>query len=328
MMTNATLGIDVAKKKLDVTLCFGNNEIRKKTFTNDTFGYEKLLEWTKKYNVVNIHACMEFTGVYDENIAEFLYKKGHIVSRVNAMTIKAFAKSMLTRTKTDKKDSLVIAQYCKLHNPRPWNPEPVHIQTLKDLSRLLEFLKENYLVFNNALEKFHKRESPAKKNLKSYVNEMEKQIKALEKQLKEHIHQYPDLNKNSELLQTIPGIGEITAHTLLAEIPDINLFKDARQLAAFAGLTPCQRQSGSSVNGKSRLSKIGSARLRKSLYMPAIVAKRYNPLISPFFDTLIKKGKCKMSALGASMRKLLHIIFGILKTQSHFNPSILEKKCA
>ena len=147
-------------------------------------------------------------------------------------------------------------------------------------------------------------------------------IKDLEKQLDDHIKNHPDLEKKVTLLQTIPGIGKPTARILLAEIPDIRNFKDARQLAAFAGLTPCQRQSGSSVNGKSRLSKIGSARLRKALYFPAIVARKHNPIIGHFFNTLLQRGKCKMSAIGAAMRKLLHLVFGVLKNESPFEHKI------
>lgn len=120
------------------------------------------------------------------------------------------------------------------------------------------------------------------------------------------------------LLETIPGIGRTTARAMLAEIPDIQNFKNARQLAAFAGLNPCQRQSGSSVNGQTRLSKIGSKRLRKTLYMPAIVATRWNPVIENLTNRLLQRGKCKMSALGAAMRKLLHIVFGVLKNQQPF----------
>lgn len=317
-MTKAILGIDVSKQKFDVTLLFADNKVRKKVFSNDPKGFHMLREWILKLHEGDFHACMEFTGIYDERVAEFLHQQGFTVSRVNAMAIKAFAKSMLTRTKTDKKDSMVIAQFCKLHQPKAWEPDPLHIRTLRDLSRTLDALKDDNQLINNRLEKYQERESPAKKIWQDRLLEVQKTIKNVEKQINIHIKNHPDLEKKVKLLQTISGIGETSARTLIAEIPDIRHFKNARQLAAFAGLTPCQRQSGSSVNGQTRLSKMGSSRLRKALFMPVLVAKKYNPIIIAFSNNLIKKGKCKMAVVGAAMRKLLHIVFGVLKHETPF----------
>ena len=135
-----------------------------------------------------------------------------------------------------------------------------------------------------------------------------------------------NLKKDFDNLQTIPGIGKTTAIALLAEVPDFTNFNDARQLAAYAGLTPRQRTSGTSLKGKSRLSKIGSSTLRKALYFPAIVAKSHNPLMKSFADNLKKKGKNTMVIIGAIMRKLLHIVFGIIKNKTKFDPTILRKE--
>jgi transposase len=317
-MTKSSVGIDVSKKKLDVALLLENMKVRKKTFTNDLAGFHCLAQWVQHHHKGSFHFCMEFTGVYDEAVAEYLFEKGHIVSRINAMAIKSFARSMLTRTKTDKKDAFIIAQYCKTHDPKPWKPDPMHLKILKDLSRAHDSLKEVHQDLLNRLEKYQGKESPAKKILQKSAKDMEKRIQELEKQLEDHIKNHPDLQEKMFLLETIPGIGRTTARAMLAEIPDIQNFKNARQLAAFAGLNPCQRQSGSSVNGQTRLSKIGSKRLRKALYMPAIVATRWNPVIENLTNRLLQRGKCKMSALGAAMRKLLHIVFGVLKNQQPF----------
>lgn len=321
-MTKAILGIDISKQKFDVTLLFEDNKVRKKVFSNDSSGFHMLHKWIRQLHDGDIHACMEFTGVYDEKVAEFLYQQGITVSRINAMAIKAFAKSMLTRTKTDKKDSMVIAQFCKAHQPKAWEPDPLHITTLRDLSRTLDALKDDYQLINNRLEKYEQRESPAKQIWQDRLREVGNSIKNVEKQLNTHIKNYPDLEEKMRLLQTISGIGETSARTLLAEIPDIRHFKNARQLAAFAGLNPCQRQSGSSVNGQTRLSKMGSSRLRKALFMPALVSKQHNPIIIDFSNNLIKRGKCKMAVVGAAMRKLLHIIFGVLKHEAPFENKI------
>lgn len=317
-MTKAILGIDVSKLKFDVTLLFGDNKVRKKVFSNDPKGFHMLHEWILKLHEGDLHACMEFTGIYDERVAEFLHQQGFTVSRVNAMAIKAFGKSMLTRTKTDKKDSMVIAQFCKVHQPKAWEPDPLHITTLKDLSRTLDALKFDYQLIHNRLEKYKDRESLAKKIWQDRLLEVEEAKKKVENLINAHIKKHPDLEEKVKLLQTIPGIGETSARILIAEIPDIRQFKNARQLAAFAGLTPYQRQSGTSVNGKTRLSKMGSSRLRRALYMPALVAKKFNPIIIAFSKNLIEKGKSKMTVVGAAMRKLLHIIFGVLKHEKQF----------
>jgi transposase len=134
---------------------------------------------------------------------------------------------------------------------------------------------------------------------------------------------HPHLKAQRDLLTSIPGIAETTATVILAEIRDLDTFDSADQLAAFAGLTPHEFSSGSSVHGKPRLSKIGNSRLRKALYMPAVVACRHNPFIRAFCDRLLAKGKSKMSMVGAAMHKLLRQAFGVLKSQKPFDPNFL-----
>lgn len=138
-----------------------------------------------------------------------------------------------------------------------------------------------------------------------------------------HFDQYPHLKQQRELLTSIPGIGEQTAAVLLAEVGRIEDYKNARQLAAYAGLTPCERSSGTSVHGKTRLSCTGNVRLRKALYMPAVVAMRCNPLPKAMSERLLGRGKVKMQVIGALMRKLVHLAFGILKSQKPFDPNYL-----
>ncbi|WP_341732440.1 transposase [Microcoleus sp. EPA2] len=122
---------------------------------------------------------------------------------------------------------------------------------------------------------------------------------------------------------TAPGLGDLTASILLAEIGDVSDYDNARQLAAYAGLTPCERSSGTSVKGKTRLSCTGNVRLRKALYLPAVVAMRHNPLLKAMSDRLLGRGKVKMQVIGALMRKLVHLAFGILKSQKPFDPNYL-----
>jgi transposase len=138
--------------------------------------------------------------------------------------------------------------------------------------------------------------------------------------IRDHIDQNPSLSQQRDLLISIPGIGEATAAKLLAEIVDINRYRSARQVAAFAGLVAKHRESGSSVRGKPRLCKVGTARLRKALYFPAIVATHHNPIIRAVSQRLKERGKCPMLIIGAAMRKLIHIAYGVLKSGKPFDP--------
>ena len=151
------------------------------------------------------------------------------------------------------------------------------------------------------------------------------QIARTEKLIRQHLDQHPDLRQQRDLLTSIPGIGETTAALLLAEVPHLKQYRSARQLAACAGLVPRERQSGSSLKGRVRLSKIGNARLRKGLYFPAVTALRCSSFFQQWASGLRERGKCKMSVIGAVMRKLLHVAFGVLKSGCPFAPELDQR---
>jgi len=156
-------------------------------------------------------------------------------------------------------------------------------------------------------------------SLLDHIAYLQTQIEAARHQVETHIESHPLLEQQTRLLQSIPGIGAVTAAVILAEIGDFSHFGSARQVAAFAGLVPRIRESGSSVRGQPRLSKVGSPRLRKCLYFPAMTALRWNPLIRALGLRLSAQGKPKMLILGAAMRKLLHLAYGVLKSGKPFD---------
>ena len=158
-------------------------------------------------------------------------------------------------------------------------------------------------------------------HLTDLLTDLQARIEKTRGQIKDHINQNPGLRQQAQLLETIPGIGETTAAFLLAELGDLTQFDNARQVVAFAGLVPPIRESGSSLRGRSRLSKVGSSRLRKSLYFPAITALRFNPLIKALGLRLSAQGKSKMLIIGAAMRKRLHLAYGVLKSRKPFDPN-------
>ena len=165
---------------------------------------------------------------------------------------------------------------------------------------------------------------PVRESLTEHIAFLDQEIRRTESLIRDHIDQHPTLREHRELLVSIPGIGETTAAKLLAEMLDVKLYKSARQLAAFAGLVPHLHESGSSIKRKARLSKIGAPRLRKALYFPAIAAIKYNPYVKALSLRLKERGKCPMQIIGAAMRKLVHLAYGVLKSGKPFDPTLVK----
>jgi len=318
-MEKVILGIDISKVKIDVALLKAN-KFYNNVFANSEVGFNELKEWLRKNEIETLHVAMEATGTYWENVAECLHKQGHIVSVINPLAISAYSASKLNRNKTDKQDAKTIASYCLSHNPVAWQPTEPKVALLQALVRRLESLQILQQEEKNRLESAPKQANVVK-SLEESINFFQTQIDLMKKLIAEHIVNSPKLKSQKYLLVSIPGIADTTAANLMAEIVNINNYENARQAAAYAGLTPQHRLSGSSVKGKTRLSKIGSSRLRKILYFPAISAKQHNPLVNAFAQRLSLNGKHTMVIISACMRKLLHIIFGVLKSGKPFDPN-------
>jgi transposase len=203
---------------------------------------------------------------------------------------------------------------------RVWKPPAPEIRQLQALVRRLEALTEMRTAESNRLEAASGADEVVRRSLEDHLAYRTAEIKRTEKLVRTHINNHPGLKEQSTLLDSIPGIAQTTAATLLAEITDITQYRSARQVAASAGLVPRERQSGSSVRGRPRLSKIGNARLRRALYFPAITALRCRPFFQAWAKGLQERGKCKMSIIGAAMRKLIHLAYGVLKTGKPFDP--------
>lgn len=315
------LGIDVSKKKLSCAVLKEDGKYKTKTVANAPAGFQDLLDWLQKnFDRLPEHVCLEATGSYGEGVATYLHDNGLTVSVVNPTRIKGFAQSEGLRTKTDKVDARLIADFCesKRSKLQAWKPAPKEQRVLRDLTRRLDALKQMRTQEENRLE--GDLSDVVVKNLKKHISFLDKQIAELEKKISNHIDKHPGLRQQCDLLNSIPGVGETTSATLISEL-DFDQFSSARQVAAYTGLTPSDRQSGTSVKGRPRLSKIGSSRLRKALYMPAMAAMRYNPLISQFVSRLKDKGKAGKVIVAAVMRKLIHMAFGIIRSGRPFDPN-------
>jgi len=313
------LGIDVSKKQFHVELLRPAGRSSSRAFANRAAGFAQLVRWLEQQQAAGrLHACLEATGVYGDALARFLHQAGHCVSVVNPRQIRAFAASELARNKTDPLDAALIARFCLAHHPPAWTPLPPEIAALEALVRRLDALEQMRQQEANRLDVAPPAVRPS---IAEHIEFLEQQIRRTQQAIHDHLNSHPHLRARRDLLVSIPGIAEKTAAKLLAEIPRMEQFAQVRQVVAFAGLNPRQWSSGTSVRGRARLSKVGSPRVRKALYMPALVALRYNPVIRGLGSRLRANGKQPMVIVGAAMRKLLHLAFGVLKSGLPFNPT-------
>lgn len=318
MTPSAWLGIDIAKDTFAACLMLERRTLAG-SFDNTPSGYKQLDHWLKKRHVQQVHACLEATGRYGQGMAEHLHAAGHTVSVINPARLKAFGQATLTRTKTDQTDAGLLAEFCRRQQPEPWTPPTPQQRELRALARRRESLLQLRQQEANRLTSGED-DPVVQASLQAVLAFLDEQLAAFAQAIAAQVAEHADLKRQSALLDSIPGIGPTTAAALLAEI-DFGAYSSARQVAAQAGLTPRQRQSGTSVHGKPRLSKQGASQLRKILFFPAIVAMRHNPVICAFAQRLADRGKAKMAIVCACMRKLLHLVYGVLKTNRPFDPN-------
>jgi len=319
MSATVCLGLDISKASFHAAVLKGDKRASVKAFVNSEEGFEGLKEWLQQQGIERVHGCMEAPSIYGHALATYLHSQGHVVSIVNPARIKGYGQSQLRRTKNDRADAKLIAQFCRDLKPAAWQPSQSMVQELQAFTRRLESLEQMVTQEKNRLDITP---TALKGDIEAHIQFLEAQITAVKKRLHEHIQAQAPLNAQQQLLVSIVGVGDYTAAVVLAEIGSIDLFSSARQLAAFAGLTPQEHQSGTSVAGKTRL-KVGSVRLRKALYFPALNLIRRCPQIQAFRDRLLPAGKTKMQVVGAVMRKLIRVIYGMLHSALPFDPAKL-----
>lgn len=324
------VGIDVSKSKLDVALLL-KGKLKSKVLPNSRDGYAELAKWLKHQGVTpgDVHICMESTGVYSEPVALTLSDVGMKVSVVNPASIKGFGQSLIIRNKNDKADATVIARYCAAMQPALWQPPSPEQRQLRAWNEHLASLKDIRQQQANRIEALEfSNQSEVAAHAKTHLDWLDKEIKRLEKDIDDHIDRHPDLQRDAELIESIPGLGRVTAAKVLGRVGDLRRFGSAKELAAYIGVTPRQRQSGSSVRGRTTISRIGCRDLRAALYMPALTAIRRNPLLHDFATRLQASGMAKMAVIAAVMRKLVHQMYGVIRSGKPFDPNHLDKPLA
>jgi transposase len=322
------IGIDVSKNKLDCLWLreVESRKVKAKVFANTPAGHQQLLAWSKKQTgetLESMHFVMEATGIYHERLAYTLHESGAEVSVLNPAQVRDYAKGIAVRTKNDKKDSMVLALYGTKESVRRWQPEPEAVRRLKHLLSRLEALEEDILREENRLEKAQcgLGADIVAQSIQTVLSGLNQEKERLEKMIDEHIDNEPQLKGDKQLLQSIPGVGKVLSRYMMSLFRS-RAFDSAGQMAAFVGTVPVEHQSGTSVNKRPRMSKAGNATVRAKLYLPAVVASKHNPDARALYERLLARGKSKMAAIGAVMRKLVHICFGVLKHQQRYTPQV------
>jgi transposase len=324
------LGIDVSKRKLDLALLI-NGKVKSKVVENSPNGYSDLHDWLtkQKADIAGLHVCMEATGVYSEPVALALQALGMKVSVVNPACVKGFGQCENIRNKNDIIDSGLLARYCAAMHPEPWVPPPLEQRQLRAWSDRLLALKD---IRQQELNRIEAHTVAGLTELIAHVGNhvkwLDEQIKQLEKEINDHIERHPDLKRDAELMASIPGLGAATVAKILGHVGDVRRFDSAKALAAFIGVTPRQRTSGTSVRGRTVMSRAGDKSLRTALYMPGLVARRFNPILNTFAERLLASGMAKKAVIGAVMRKLVHLIYGVVCSGKPFDPNYLQRGLA
>ena len=315
-------GIDISNETIDICYQTDNENFVSDKLSNTAEGFKKLLKLLGK----SYHFVMETTGVYHLPLCFFLHAKKVAYSVVPALQIKRFIQMNLERNKSDKKDAINICKYGISQKPQQYEmPDQMYFEC-KALNNAIEGITNEITVFKNKLHAINKLNLKDKLVAKVYQNlimELQTQLKKLEEQLNKKLVEWqPELVK---LVSSIPGIGKRATSILIVSTQGFKYTDNYKQLISFAGLSPKEFSSGTSIKSKVKICKMGGGRLRHVLYMGALNAKENNPACKELFDRLVAKGKNKKLAVIAVCNKMLKQVFGVVKNQELFNKNYLQK---
>lgn len=323
------VGVDVSKGLLDVALEGPKLKGRcERQVNNDAGGFARLLRWVKERagaDPEELVVAMEATGVYHEAAALALHEAGCRVLVANPKRVRDYASGIGLLNKTDRVDARALVRYGRERagELKAWEPPAPEIRTLRALYARLQAVTIDLRRELNRQEQAQLSGQPeaVQASMRESIEHLREDCERLRKAIEDHFDQHPDLKNQRELLQSVPGVGPISADRLLCLFLRHH-FTNARQAAAFAGLVPRMHESGTSVRKRARLTLQGDASFKAVLYMAAVSSSRHNPQLREQYQALLKAGKAKMCALGALMRRLVHIAFGILKHKVPYNPAL------
>lgn len=318
-------GCDVSKRTLD--LAFQTMDqghwVKPLKVTNDRSGWQRLTRWVDQHggdSRSEICIVLEATGVYHLPVAGFLSTAGYKVIVCNPGRSADYARSQNQLNKSDALDARALQRYgSRLDKVHWFQPDRPEINALKSLLSLLAQLDKDILRWQNRLEKlsFEYPGSVVEKGIKRQLRNLQREQDRTQQAIDALIQGHPQLKRNQQLMCSIKGVGPKVSQNLLPLLQP-GRFSSARQLAAFLGLTPCHKTSGTSLKSAGRLSGRGDPRIRAKLYMPAISAATNNTELKCFYNRLLARGKPPKQALTAVMRKIVHLCYGVVKNQTPY----------
>lgn len=335
MTIKYSVGLDISSKKVNgsISLIDENQKVTVKSsivFYNTLKGFSELSLWIKKWHIkpeVPLVICMEATGVYHENCALYLFEKGYNVSIILPNKAKHYLISMGLKSKNNSIDAKGLSKMGAEQCLDLWQPSGKYFYELRQYTRQHQNLQEQKTVINNqlhALEFGMYDVKPVVKQLKKVIQLFDKQIKELEKIIKKHLESDEIVNQKVANICQIKGIGILTIATILAETNGFELFKNYKQLVSYAGFDVVERESGSSVTGKTRISKKGNSHIRRALFMPAFTAVKYKePSFFGLYERTYAKHAIKMKSYVAVQKKLLTTIYHLWKKSEAYNPNYI-----
>jgi transposase len=328
-------GIDVAKKELVVSLGNMDENLKieiyaSKTFLNTTKGFKELTIWVSKLTQPDppLRFVMEATGVYHEQFAYYLVDNDFEVSIILPNKISNFSRTLEVKTVTDKTASRAITTFGLERTLEKWQKPHAIFRELKQLTRERDQLVKERAILKNQLHAENSGAHPNSQSIKrikeriAIISRHEKEIK---NELSELVKQNQKLKEAVTNMCSLPGVGILTATTVLAETNGFELIRNKKQLTSFAGLDVKEKESGTSVKAKPRISKKGNRHLRKVMHMPALTAIKHDDRFKAIFARIVGKTGIKMKAVVAVQRKLLELLFILFKSNNMYNKNYLQK---
>lgn len=330
------VGVDISKD--DFKVCFycldqnGRKFIKgSRTFKNTLAGFVEFMKWIEKKRAdsITVRITIEATGVYYENLSHFLNDNGYHVSVVLPNKSKGYAGSLNLKTKTDKTDAKMLGQMGIERDLLKWQPISTKMRILKQLTRdRVSILNEKTVISNkiHALNHSFEPEKRVIKRMNQRLKLLTKQLKEVEKEIKQTIKADELLNDKVSNICKVKGLGLVTVATVIAETNGFLLFTSRGQLVSYAGYDVVEKQSGTSVKGKPRISKKGNSYIRRVLYFPAITMVKHEPQFKQLFDRVLERSAIKMKGYVAVQRKALILIYTLFKNNTAYDPNYQNEK--
>jgi len=335
-LVKQSLGIDIAKSTFTACLCKRYSDHSEelsevRTFDNNKTGFNQLIKWVNKIseNGKAVYYVMEATGIYFERLAYHLHKIRKCISVVLPNKVHHYAKSLNVKTKTDEVDAKIISMMGCERNLFEWTPASPLFRRLRDLCRLHKALMHDKTQTINRLKQLKCGQDPLKEALKIYqanIKRLSKELKTLEKKMEDQLKSDPQVWSKVENILKIKGLGIKTVAIVLGETQGFKLIQNQRQLISYCGYDVIQRESGTSIKGKTRISKKGNSNIRSAMHFPSMVATRYNPKMKEIYQRIIQSKSSKKIGLVAIQRRLLVLMYSLWKTEIAYDENYERKK--